>query len=220
MNWAQILNVNNIVINIVSSDSLPVEEGYTFIQVEGVTCTDGEPVNPGCTFIDGEFIDIPLDAYGRSVTMTNDGTNDYYTVTDPYANNTFEVTVAQDAQQSVAYDEINDTQIPTLAEVQAYTIEQFVAAGLSYLNGAFSLQTQFNLILMWQSAINNDFQAVSSYIQPFVTFMFTLFQYQGVILNQINNQSTIAGVLAVDYNWSSITIPNINPQTAATILSS
>lgn len=218
MNWAQINNTSNIVENVVVSDTMPSLSGYTYVDIDGLTCTDGNNIMVGCTWDGGTtFTDIPLDEFDRVVSMSSEDGNDIYTVQDQYAGNTFQVTVVIGTLQSVAYEQINSTQVPELSTVQSYVIGQMSSDGLNYLQNQYDPQTQLLLVLMYQESINQALISLNSYLQPFVTFLLSLQYYKGNMINTINNQSTISAVLNVTWNFATVAYPNVNLVEASAI---
>jgi hypothetical protein len=209
MNYAKINNINGLVETTITSDTLPVTTGYTYIGIDTIII-DGMGIGIGDSYFDGSFSLMPLDAFGRVIQFMTDGTTDTYTINDQYQDNAPTTTVPNGTLLSVAFAAIDSIQVPTLNTVQQYTIGSMVADGLTYLQDQYDIQSQLLLVLMYQNSINQSLNSLQSYLQPFVTFLMTINVYKGNFVNIINNTTNINDCLAVNWNFPTIPYPAIS----------
>jgi hypothetical protein len=207
--FAQILPSNGIVENLDLIDTSEVgslDPSFTWVDTTGLTCTDGSAIQPGCVYNGSTFTSLPADEYGRTVNMSSDGTNDYYSVTDQLQNN-FTVTVPVGTTRTSAYASINTTNVPTVAQALATQESLFGEAVASYRGTYFSQDQITQFLAIWIDAlIVSSLPNRAAYIQPLVNWMKAVIAYSASYVGTISAMSDPATILNTEWNFASVSV--------------
>lgn len=207
--YAQIRPSNGIVENLVELDitqSNNLSSSFTWVDITGLTCTDGTPIQSGCTYVGTSFYSLPLDTYSRVITMYSDGVNDYYTVTNQLGVS-FGVSVPVGTSQSSAYSTMNSTQVPTLAQAIAIQEQSYSLAVQSYRGNYFTQDQVMQFLALWVDALMvSNLPNRAAYIQPLVTWMKDIISYSSTYVASLVSQSSAASILSTQWNFSSVAV--------------
>jgi hypothetical protein len=219
--WAQIIQSGEVVAVVILNSAQAQQatnKTYSYVNIFGLTCTDGSAIVPGCTYQGGTiFTSLPKDAYNRSVTMVSNLVTDTYTVTD-LGGNGFSLTFPTGTTQQAVYAQINGTNIPSPSYAVSVVLTQFYEAIEGYLDGVYDADGKFEILMLYLDAVNNSLANRLKYLQQFTSWYNSVTAYKVSYASSLANQ-TAAGAFKATWDIPANTqpLPNVTAAGALAI---